>query len=99
MKKVLIYGLKNSGKSSILALKGKYELFIYDDNKEVLENVYNEFSQNVIKLEEINQDTIKDFFMVVLSPSISVYKKEIELLKRENERLEKKYQEMKVKMA
>ncbi|MBQ7306940.1 MAG: UDP-N-acetylmuramoyl-L-alanine--D-glutamate ligase [Clostridia bacterium] len=77
MENVLIYGLKNSGKSVIKALENNYNLFIYDDNKKVLNNTYQEFFGKVKILDNFCCDNIKNFSLIVISPSISIYKKEI----------------------
>ena len=63
-KKILIYGLGNSGVSSFKFLKDKAELYLFDDNKK---GSY--FNKKLITLSEISQ--IK-FDKIIISPGIDI---------------------------
>lgn len=80
MKKVLVYGLKSSGIAVIDALIDDYDIYIYDDNREQLEKI-NEYYCGIVKviynLENELDKIINEFSFVVISPAISIYKKEI----------------------
>tara|TARA_Y100000591_G_scaffold161893_1_gene139637 strand:+ start:8424 stop:9722 length:1299 start_codon:yes stop_codon:yes gene_type:complete len=67
-KKILIYGLGKSGFSSFLFLKGKNEVFLFDDNKVEIGQVY---KKNLISINLIKK--IK-FDSIILSPGIDIKK-------------------------
>lgn len=80
-KNVLVYGLSISGKwVSKLLKKLKANVFLFDDNLEVLKN--NRF-KNCYMLEELNENYISQFDFIVVSPSIE-YDNEYLQIAREN---------------
>ena len=66
-KKILVYGLGKSGVSSFKFLKGKNEVYLFDDNKRV--NLRNNFKNFFLSLSEINKFK---FDVVILSPGINI---------------------------
>lgn len=77
MKNILIYGLKNSGLAVIEALINENNIFIYDDDKRNLENVYNSYKREVNIFKNFDETNLKQIDLIVISPAISIYKKEI----------------------
>ena len=72
-KKVLIYGLGKSGLSTLLFLKNKSEVFLYDDLKKNLKN-------------SISYETIlkKKFDFIIISPGININKCKLSKFLKEN---------------
>ena len=68
-KRILIYGLGKSGLSSLKFLKGKNEVYIFDDNKRI--NLSNSFKFFFLSLNEINKSK---FDVIILSPGIDIDK-------------------------
>jgi len=68
-KKILIYGLGKSGFSSYLFLRKKNDIYLYDDNKNIIKN--KKIKKLLIKSNHINKINI-DF--VVVSPGINIKK-------------------------
>ena len=68
-KKILIYGLGKSGRSSYLFLKKKNDIYLYDDNKNIIKN--KKIKKLLIKSNHINKINI-DF--IVISPGINIKK-------------------------
>lgn len=75
-KKVLVYGLGESGQGAIkLLLKQKAKVYVYDDNKKALDNLPN----NLIKVENITENILSLVDLIVLNPSVSIYCENIKL--------------------
>ena len=68
-KKILIYGLGKSGLSSYFFLKQKNDVYLYDDNKNIIKNKI--IKNLLIKSNYINKIKI-DF--IVVSPGINIKK-------------------------
>lgn len=67
-KNVLVYGLSVSGESvAKLLLKNKANVFLFDDNKEILKN---KTIKNAYILNVLNKNLIAQFDFLVVSPSI-----------------------------
>ncbi len=65
-KKILIYGLGKSGISTYKFLKGKSELYLYDDNIKINLN----FNKKLTPLKEIRKLNID---IIIISPGINIY--------------------------
>lgn len=75
-KKVLVYGMGESGQGAIkLLLKHKAKIYAYDDNFKMVENLPN----NIIKVENITENFLKQIDLIVLNPSVSIYSENIKL--------------------
>ncbi len=75
-KKVLVYGMGNSGQGAIkLLLKHKAKIYAYDDNYKMVENL----PDNIIKVENITENFLKQIDLIVLNPSVSMYSENIKL--------------------
>lgn len=71
-KNVLVVGIGKSGKSVLNILKTlNCNIFIFDDNKKLLQECSNEFS--IAKLEIDNDELIQKIDIVILSPGVSIY--------------------------
>ena len=68
-KKILIYGLGKSGSSSYLFLRKNNDVYLYDDNKNIIKN--KKIKKLLIKSNYINNINI-DF--IVVSPGINIKK-------------------------
>ena len=68
-KKILIYGLGKSGFSSYLFLRKKNDIYLYDDNKNIIKN--KKIKKLLIKSKYINKI---NFDFVVISPGINIKK-------------------------
>ena len=66
-KKILVYGLGKSGVSSFKFLKGKNEVYLFDDNNRI--NLRNNFKNFFLSLSEINKSK---FDVIILSPGINI---------------------------
>ena len=67
-KKVLVYGLCNSGEwATKLLIKLKAKVFLYDDD---LSKLRNRSLKNCYLVQELNEELIKDLDFIVVSPSI-----------------------------
>ena len=66
-KKILIYGLGKSGISSFNFLKGRNQVFLFDDNKNLKFN--RKYKNSFIPLQQIKKF---DFDIVLLSPGIDI---------------------------
>lgn len=78
-KNVLIVGYGESGISSQeFLLSHKANVFLFDDNKQVFNNLKFD-NKNVSILERINEEIIRQFDLVILSPGVSIYNEVIKL--------------------
>ena len=68
-KKILIYGLGKSGLSSFKFLRGKNEVFLFDDNKKI--NLNDNYKKNLISFSQIKKFK---FDTIILSPGIDINK-------------------------
>ena len=68
-KKILIYGLGKSGFSSYLFLRKNNDIYLYDDNKNIIKN--KKIKKLLIKSNHINKI---NFDFVVISPGINIKK-------------------------
>ncbi len=76
-KKVLVYGLKESGLGAIKLLKKhKAKVYCYDDNKENFSNLPN-FCDDIVKVEAITENLLSFIDLIVVSPSISLTNKNL----------------------
>ena len=74
-KNVLVYGLSTSGDSvAKLLTKLKANVFLFDDNKDVLKN---KKIKNCYILNQLNENLISQFDFLVISPSIEKDNKNI----------------------
>ena len=76
-KKVLVYGLGQSGIGAIKLLKTKKaKIFLYDDNIENLKDFNDDF---VIKIEAITENFLEAIDLIVVNPSVSIYCENLKL--------------------
>ncbi len=69
-KKILVYGLGESGLGAIELLKKlKALIYVYDDNIEKL----NGNLENVFKVYNLTESFLKDIDLIVVNPSVSIY--------------------------
>jgi UDP-N-acetylmuramoylalanine--D-glutamate ligase len=68
-KKILIYGLGKSGLSTYLFLRKKNDIYLYDDNKNIIKN--KKIKKLLIKSNYINKI---NFDFIVISPGINIKK-------------------------
>ena len=68
-KKILIYGLGKSGFSSYLFLRKNNDIYLYDDNKNIIKN--KKIKKLLIKSNHINRI---NFDFIVISPGINIKK-------------------------
>jgi len=68
-KKILIYGLGKTGFSSYLFLRKKNDIYLYDDNKNIIKN--KKIKKLLIKSNHINRI---NFDFIVISPGINIKK-------------------------
>ena len=65
-KKILIYGLGKTGISTFQFLKGKNEVFLFDDNNKI--NLVSNSKKNLIPLNKLKK---LKFDLIILSPGIN----------------------------
>ena len=81
-KKVLVYGLSNSGEwVSKLLVKHKANVFLFDDD---LSKLRNKSLRNCYLVQELNEELIKDLSFIIVSPSIEQNNYCIETAKKHN---------------
>lgn len=83
-KSILIWGFASSGKASFDYLYNKKDkFFVYDSNIDVQKEIISRFSStyNVFALNSINKDVIDGMDLIVISPSVSVFDKNISYAK------------------
>ena len=68
-KKILIYGLGKSGLSTYQCLKKKSELYLFDDQKKLINNT--DIEKKLIKYKDIRS---KEFDYIIISPGININK-------------------------
>ncbi len=78
-KKILIYGLGKSGLSSYLFLKKKNDIYLYDDNKNIIKN--KKIKKLLIKSNHINRI---NFDFIVISPGINIKKCHLKAFLKKN---------------
>ncbi len=84
-KNVLVYGLSVSGEwAAKLLLKKKANVFLFDDNEEVLNKIK---IKNCYVLNELNQNLIEQFDFFVVSPSIEKDNKFLKMAEELNIRI------------
>ena len=66
-KKILIYGLGKSGLSSFKFLRGKNEVYLFDDNKKI--HLNKNFKKKLFLFNEIKK---LKFDIIILSPGIDI---------------------------
>lgn len=78
-KKVLIIGLKRSGQAVCnLLKKKKANIFLYDENITVLEQV-KQNNIDCVALHSLDEEFIKNIDYLVISPSVSIYSEVVKL--------------------
>lgn len=82
-KSVLVYGLGRSGKSSIKLLKKDYNVFIYDEDETLKLNLAKEFNVKFID-NFLDTKFLKKLNFVVISPAISIFSENFQILKQLN---------------
>ena len=81
-KNVLVYGLSISGESvAKLLLKQKANVFLFDDNVELLKNTK---IKNCYILNRLNENLISQFDFLVVSPSIEKDNINLQIAKKLN---------------
>lgn len=76
-KKVLVYGLGESGLGTIELLKTKRaKILLYDDNINALQNFECDF---VTKIEAITENFLESIDLIVVNPSISIFNENLKL--------------------
>ena len=83
-KSILIWGFASSGKASFDFLYNKKDkFFIFDNSPHVQKEIISRFSatHNVFALNSINKDVIDGMDLIVISPSVSVFDKNISYAK------------------
>lgn len=84
-KNVLVYGLSISGESvSKLLLKQKANVFLFDDNVELLKNIK---IKNCYILNRLNENLISQFDFLVVSPSIEKDNINLQIAKKVNKKI------------
>ena len=78
-KKILIYGLGKSGLSSYLFLRKKNDIYLYDDNKNIIKN--KKIKKLLIKSYHINRI---NFDFIVISPGINIKKCHLKVFLKKN---------------
>ena len=78
-KKILIYGLGKSGFSSYLFLRKKNDIYLYDDNKNIIKN--KKIKKLLIKSNHINRI---NFDFIVISPGINIKKCHLKTFLKKN---------------
>ena len=78
-KKILIYGLGKSGLSSYLFLRKKNDIYLYDDNKNIIKN--KKIKKLLIKSYHINRI---NFDFIVISPGINIKKCHLKTFLKKN---------------
>ena len=78
-KKILIYGLGKSGLSSYLFLRKKNDIYLYDDNKNIIKN--KKIKKLLIKSNHINRI---NFDFIVISPGINIKKCHLKAFLKKN---------------
>ena len=78
-KKILIYGLGKSGFSSYLFLRKKNDIYLYDDNKNIIKN--KKIKKLLIKSNHINRI---NFDFIVISPGINIKKCHLKAFLKKN---------------
>ncbi|MGN1208090.1 MAG: UDP-N-acetylmuramoyl-L-alanine--D-glutamate ligase [Christensenellales bacterium] len=75
-KKVLVYGLGESGFGAIeLLQKKKAKVFVFDDDMQKLEKL----NLNVTKINAITENFLSNIDLIVLNPSVSIYSENLAL--------------------
>lgn len=83
-KSILIWGFASSGKASFDYLYNKKDkFFVFDSSIDVQKEIISRFSatHNVFALNSINKDVIDGMDLIVISPSVSVFDKNISYAK------------------
>ncbi len=84
-KNVLVYGLSASGESvAKLLLKQKANVFLFDDNAELLKNIK---IKNCYILNKLNENLISQFDFLVVSPSIEKDNINLQIAKKLNKKI------------
>jgi len=78
-KKILIYGLGKSGFSSYLFLRKNNDIYLYDDNKNIIKN--KKIKKLLIKSNHINKI---NFDFIVISPGINIKKCHLKAFLKKN---------------
>ena len=78
-KKILIYGLGKSGFSSYLFLRKNNDIYLYDDNKNIIKN--KKIKKLLIKSNHINRI---NFDFIVISPGINIKKCHLKAFLKKN---------------
>ena len=78
-KKILIYGLGKSGFASYLFLRKKNDIYLYDDNKDIIKN--KKIKKLFIKSNNINRI---NFDFIVISPGINIKKCHLKTFLKKN---------------
>lgn len=84
-KKVLVYGLSNSGKwVSLLLQKHKANVFLFDDD---LTKLHNKNIKNCYLVQELNEKIIQDLDFIIVSPAIEKENQYLQLAKKYNKKI------------
>ena len=78
-KKILIYGLGKSGFSTYLFLRKNNDIYLYDDNKNIIKN--KKIKKLLIKSNHINRI---NFDFIVISPGINIKKCHLKAFLKKN---------------
>ena len=79
-KSVLIWGFASSGEASFdLLYNKKDKFFVFDSDKDVQQRLISKFSswKNVFVLTRVNRDVIDGMDIIIISPAVSVFDKNI----------------------
>lgn len=79
-KNILVLGLGKSGLSAVeFLLNKKAKVFVYDKNINTFSQ-YQPILKNAVVIAQINEQSIKNLDLAVLSPGISIYSEEVKLI-------------------
>lgn len=83
-KKVLVYGLGESGQGAIeLLLKKKAKVYVYDDFVDAIRSV----DEKCIKVNAITENFLSQIDLIVLNPSVSIYSENLKLASLLNKKI------------
>ena len=87
MKNCLIFGLGASGESALNILNNNRRLiYLYDDDESVREATYQRFkdSKNIFVIKSVDELTLGDVDLIVISPAISINDDRLALAQKMN---------------
>ncbi len=80
-KSIFIFGLGESGKSTFKYFYKKYNIYIWDDKKEIRKNIVKNYK---VKLKNLNEIIWDEIYFIVVTPGISLKDKRLEIPTKKN---------------